>query len=70
VVYHGRHRQRDLTRIPTADVVLSTYQTVAIESSNGTENRGEKQSSPLLDVAWFRVVLDEGKLWSFTPKRH
>ena len=39
-----------------ADIVLSTYHTIAAESTDIT--------SPLWKVNWFRIVLDEGNFSS------
>ena len=53
-IYHGRGRDRQISHMVDSDVVLTTYQTIAIESSAKSGDR-----SPLLDFAWFRIVLDE-----------
>jgi SNF2 family DNA or RNA helicase len=50
--YHGRGRETNVEAIANADIVLSTYHTVAGESS--------KTTSPLFRIYWFRIVLDEG----------
>ena len=58
IIYHGRNRDREISKIADSDIVLSTYQTIAIESPVGSSER----KSPLLDFAWFRVVLDEAHI--------
>jgi SWI/SNF-related matrix-associated actin-dependent regulator of chromatin subfamily A3 len=61
-IYHGRNRERKLSDIPNSDIVLSTYQTIAIETSVGSDDkRRDDKRSPLIDFAWFRIVLDEGE---------
>jgi SWI/SNF-related matrix-associated actin-dependent regulator of chromatin subfamily A3 len=50
--YHGRGRETNVEAIASAEVVLSTYHTLAGESS--------KRASPLFKIHWFRIVLDEG----------
>ena len=51
--YHGRSRENDRLALADADIVLSTYHTVAMEST--------KSDSALFRVKWFRIVLDEGQ---------
>jgi SNF2 family DNA or RNA helicase len=48
--YHGQNRIKDLVRLREFDVILTTYSTVASESTN----------SPLQRLEFFRIVLDEG----------
>lgn len=50
--YHGRGRETNVKSIANAEIVLSTYYTVAGESTKAT--------SPLFKINWFRIVLDEG----------
>ncbi len=50
--YHGRGRETNVDAIADAEVVLSTYHTLAGESA--------KSTSPLLKIHWFRIILDEG----------
>lgn len=54
VKYHGQRRERKLDSIANADIVLTTYHTLATEmASNG---------SPLHDLIWYRTVLDEAHI--------
>ena len=49
--FHGADRSFDPKSLASVDVVFSTYGTVSVNSENG--------QSPLLKVAWRRIVLDE-----------
>ena len=49
--YHGKHRHKAMGKIINADVVLTTYHTLAAERNN--------KKSLVNDIRWFRVVLDE-----------
>eukprot|EP01114_Cavostelium_apophysatum_P016220 TRINITY_DN4560_c0_g1_i4.p1 TRINITY_DN4560_c0_g1~~TRINITY_DN4560_c0_g1_i4.p1 ORF type:complete len:1288 (+),score=328.28 TRINITY_DN4560_c0_g1_i4:201-3866(+) len=74
-VYHGPARNRDAAFLASHDVVLTTYSTLAGEvvpdekkKNNGGENKEKPKRQPrndptaLLDVHWFRVVLDEAHM--------
>jgi SNF2 family DNA or RNA helicase len=57
-VYHGPSRERDPKAIAKYDVVITTYNTLASEYElNKVTN--EINYGPLLQVKWFRVILDE-----------
>ncbi|PRP86023.1 SNF2 superfamily RAD5 protein [Planoprotostelium fungivorum] len=70
-VYHGNGRNRDASALSKHDVVLTTYTTLAGEipaetkasraNADSTKRKREKQEQgcPLMDVNWFRIVLDE-----------
>jgi len=51
--YHGPRRPKDVDSLSKADVVITTYHTLAVEY--------QKKRSLLHTIHWFRVVLDEGK---------
>ena len=63
MVYHGPNREKDLDIIKMHDVVVTTFDIVALEYSNETdENREEMRKHygcGLQYVDWLRVVLDE-----------
>ncbi|KAH6988464.1 SNF2 family N-terminal domain-containing protein [Ilyonectria destructans] len=52
--YHGGSRERDTKNLASADIVLTTYKTLATDHSNNNNRQ-----SPLHRIGWFRVVLDE-----------
>ena len=51
--YHGQNRDKIVDKLDDADLVLTTYNTIAMEFS--------KKRSKLHALAWYRVVLDEDK---------
>jgi SWI/SNF-related matrix-associated actin-dependent regulator of chromatin subfamily A3 len=51
-VYHGRGRETDRSVLADSDIILSTYHTIAAEALD--------MNSPLYQIKWFRIVLDEG----------
>ena len=58
--YHGPKRSKDVSRMLGYDIVLTTYDIVAQEWRNL-----DNQLHPLFSTNWRRIVLDEGKTWSF-----
>ncbi|KAK2808657.1 hypothetical protein FQN50_004521 [Emmonsiellopsis sp. PD_5] len=54
VKYHGKGRTKHLANIKESDIVLTTYHTI-------TEDF-KRNSSPLHDITWFRIVLDEAHI--------
>ncbi|KFA54626.1 hypothetical protein S40293_02276 [Stachybotrys chartarum IBT 40293] len=56
VKYHGQTRERCLETLSKADVVLTTYKTLATDDSLKS-NHPRRQ--PLRKIEWFRIVLDE-----------
>ncbi|KAK0115666.1 hypothetical protein ONS95_000066 [Cadophora gregata] len=53
-VYHGRGREVSPDALADWDIVLSTYHTIAAEMLD--------EHSPLYNVTWFRIVLDEAHI--------
>lgn len=51
--YHGPNREKDAAFIANSDIVLTTYRTLAADFT--------AKKCPLHEIAWFRVVLDEGR---------
>ncbi|XP_036410611.1 helicase-like transcription factor isoform X2 [Megalops cyprinoides] len=54
-LYYGTERKRESRFLARQDVVLTTYNVLS-------SDYGNKKSSPLHDVTWLRVVLDEGHI--------
>ncbi|KAG7457137.1 hypothetical protein MATL_G00243360 [Megalops atlanticus] len=54
-LYYGAERKRESRFLARQDVVLTTYNVLS-------SDYGNKKSSPLHDVSWLRVVLDEGHI--------
>ncbi|KAH7032710.1 SNF2 family N-terminal domain-containing protein [Microdochium trichocladiopsis] len=54
VKYHGAGRLKDAESLSKADVVITTYHTLAVEF--------KEKRSLLHNIHWFRVVLDEGHM--------
>ena len=50
--YHGPRNHITSSNLEAADLVLTTYATIASDFG--------KRNSVLHDFAWFRIVLDEG----------
>lgn len=50
--YHGIGKEIDINSMVGYDVVVSTYATIASDVT--------KRQSPLQQITWFRIVLDEG----------
>jgi SWI/SNF-related matrix-associated actin-dependent regulator of chromatin subfamily A3 len=55
-IYHSQGREGNPKVLADSDIVLSTYHVIAAESMDKT--------SPLWQINWFRVVLDEGNIFS------
>lgn len=52
--WHGLSRTTSQASLTDADIVITTYNTLATEYKN--------RPSILHDISWYRVVLDEGQL--------
>lgn len=52
-IYHSHGREGTARVLADSDIVLSTYHTISYESAD--------KKSPLWQIRWFRVILDEGK---------
>ncbi|KAL1942554.1 hypothetical protein VTO73DRAFT_6156 [Trametes versicolor] len=68
-VYYGKNRSLTPAELKRYDVVITTYQTVALEHDLGASSKGgapaakkQKVDNALFDVAWKRIILDEGHI--------
>lgn len=52
IKYHGQNRERSPAMICDADIVITTYHTLASETSSS--------KNLINDIEWYRLVLDEG----------
>jgi SNF2 family DNA or RNA helicase len=52
IKYHGQNRHSPSQDFTEADIIITTYHTLA---SDFTGNK-----KPLRDMEWYRLVLDEG----------
>ena len=53
VKYHGQKRKTQIAVIEDSDIVITTYHTLAADFT--------AKVSPLNEISWFRIVLDEGR---------
>lgn len=55
-IYQGTGRTNDCTTLRNYDMVITTYGAISSEMTKRSRNR---PNSPLMEVNWFRIVLDE-----------
>jgi SWI/SNF-related matrix-associated actin-dependent regulator of chromatin subfamily A3 len=58
--YHGQNRERSEAALCDADIVITTYHTLASEVTNSTHL--------INDIEWYRLVLDEGSYIADTKR--
>ncbi|XP_077417628.1 helicase-like transcription factor isoform X2 [Vanacampus margaritifer] len=59
-MYHGPDRNRNSRFLSSQDVVLTTYNVLAADFSGKNRTLLQDVNSPLHEINWLRVVLDEG----------
>ncbi|KAH6607456.1 hypothetical protein Trco_003769 [Trichoderma cornu-damae] len=59
-IYHGPNRIKNLARLASFDMVITTYGSVSNELSS--RRKAKTGSYPLEELAWFRIVLDEAHM--------
>jgi SWI/SNF-related matrix-associated actin-dependent regulator of chromatin subfamily A3 len=52
IKYHGQNRERDTVVLCNADIIITTYHTLAAECASSR--------NLINDIEWYRLVLDEG----------
>jgi SNF2 family DNA or RNA helicase len=60
IKYHGQGRETNIEKLRNADVVITTYHTLASDFL-GKRNYAKGTRNPLKDIEWYRLVLDEGE---------
>lgn len=58
IIFYGDNRVARQTELDSADIVVTTYETLTSEVSIG--KKGNSKVGRLLNTKWKRVVLDEG----------
>ena len=61
-VFHGPNRATSISELQCCDVVLTTYSTLSLEGNESADRSSKKRQRPkqlILEMDWFRVVLDE-----------
>ncbi len=61
LTYHGSARQTFAKRFHDYDVVITTYNSVALDYKRRKTKAGFNSSGTLFDVHWNRIILDEGE---------
>ncbi|EHK43096.1 hypothetical protein TRIATDRAFT_130946 [Trichoderma atroviride IMI 206040] len=59
-IYHGPSRIKDIARLASYDIVLTTYGSVSNEL--GARRKAKSGNYPLEEIGWFRIVLDEAHM--------
>ena len=54
IKYHGQTREKDVTKLCDADIIITTYHTLASDFAS--------KNNPLHEVDWYRLVLDEAHI--------
>jgi SWI/SNF-related matrix-associated actin-dependent regulator of chromatin subfamily A3 len=60
--YYGTRRHQFVQQAHTFDIVITSYNTVAMEWKSHKSVRARESRSLLFSSHWHRIVLDEGKL--------
>lgn len=59
LIYHGSNRTDDAAKLANYDLIITTYSVVSADYDRRSRKR---KSSPLEQVNWFRIVLDEAHM--------
>jgi SWI/SNF-related matrix-associated actin-dependent regulator of chromatin subfamily A3 len=60
--YYGTRRHQFVQQAHTFDIVITSYNTVAMEWKSHKSVRARESRSLLFSSHWYRIILDEGKL--------
>lgn len=63
LVYYGRGREKHCQSFGKYDIVLTTYNTVALDWKLPKSQRQKENATGLFSIHWHRVILDEGASW-------
>lgn len=58
-IYHGAQKETNPEKLITFDIVITTYATIRAEIFS--KRAPGVRKSPINEIRWFRIVLDEGK---------
>lgn len=58
-IYHGNRKEIDSDMLARYDIVITTYFTIRMEFFPSKRN-SQPRKSPIREINWFRIVLDEG----------
>ncbi|KAI9684348.1 MAG: hypothetical protein M1829_002158 [Trizodia sp. TS-e1964] len=61
-VYHGGSRCSNIEHLATFDIVITTYSVVSSEFDKRGKKMKDSGISPLEQINWFRIVLDEAHM--------
>ena len=63
-IFHGQTRRKQLEKIESYDIVLTTYETLKADCPHAAERKRiamkDRIFGSLHEIKWHRVVLDEG----------
>lgn len=67
-IYHGAQKEIEPEALARYDIVITTYSAIRMEFFPPRGN-SQRRKSPIKEIKWFRVVLDEGRISSSRVKQ-